>query len=57
MKQTGYGNIKTKSESDLEFITNDKECYLSSMEYTLSDTSSDDGNAYVLGCALDFFSF
>ena len=55
MKKKGYGNIKTQSASDLEYIKNDKEYYFSWMEYIFITTNLEDFNAHLLGCAPNFF--
>ena len=57
VQQRGYGDITTQSASDSECITNNMEYYLSSMETIFRATVSEEVNAHVLGCALDFFSF
>ena len=41
----------------MEYVTKDKEWYLTSMEYTFSAKSSEKFDAHVLGCALGLFSF
>ena len=55
VKLTVYGDITTQSEANMEYIRNDKQYYLSSMEYTFCATNSEGVNSCVLWFTLDFF--
>ena len=56
-KQTEYGGMTAYSENMIEYISNENQYYLSSMDNIFSAICSSGVIILVLGCELDFSLF